>query len=114
MLDKLHGASIPAIARSAALLAEDADLLEHYTMDAWNRTKSQTGLNKKKWEQEPTTMQRRLLKMLCIQHNVPIRSRILAQFQQRPTRGQLPGGGWLMTVGEEVVVCPARPSIHRE
>jgi tRNA(Ile)-lysidine synthase len=109
LLDGIHGASIPAIARSARLLSEDAALLEQYTKEAWSRVRSQRGLNTEKWKQEPAAMQRRLLKNLCLIHEIPIRASILSQFQKRPTRVQLPGGGWLMTMEGDIVVCPATP-----
>ena len=95
-LDSIHGASIPAIARTASLLSEDATLLNEYTKDAWERCDKGNGLCMQTWNQEPQGMQLRLLKKLCLEHQAPIRANTLQQFQKKPIRAQLPSGFWLI------------------
>lgn len=95
-LDSIHGASIPAIARTAALLAEDAAILGQYTHMAWQRCSKNNGLCIQKWKMEPKGMQLRLLKQLCVENRVAIRAQILQQFQKNPVRVQLPKGVWLL------------------
>ena len=97
-LDVIHGASVPAVARTASLLAEDAKLLNEYTSLAWKRCAKEDGLCMNKWMQEPTGMQIRLLKHLCIERHVAIRSQILVHFQKNPVRVQLPKGFWLVCI----------------
>lgn len=95
-LDSIHGASIPAVARTASLLSEDATLLNEYTDTAWHRCYQGRGLCAQTWFQEPKGMQLRLLKKLCLEHQAPIRAQALKQFQQHPVRVQLPKGTWLL------------------
>ena len=97
-LDVIHGASIPAIARTASLLSEDATLLNSYTEMAWERCLTENVLCLHTWQKEPKGMQLRLLKKLCLEYQVAIRAQILKQFQQNPIRVQLPKGIWLVCI----------------
>lgn len=103
-LDVIHGASIPAIARTASLLSEDAVLLNEYTQVAWLRCVKNKGLCVHMWRKEPKGMQLRLLKKLCIAHQVAIRAHILQQFQKNPVRAQLPKGFWLACVDGIILI----------
>ena len=103
-LDAIHGASIPAIARTASLLFEDATLLNSYTEMAWEQCVKRNGLCLHTWQKEPKGMQLRLLKKLCLEHQVAIRAQILKQFQQNPVRVQLPKGIWLVCVGGIITI----------
>ena len=103
-LDSIHGASIPAIARTASLLSEDATLLNEYTQLAWLRCVKDKGLCVHMWRQEPKGMQLRLLKKLCIVYQVAIRAQILQQFQKNPVRVQLPKGFWLVCVDGIILI----------
>ncbi len=95
-LDFIHGASIPAIARTASLLSEDAILLSEYTNMAWQRCLKGEGLCFHSWNREPKGMQLRLLKKLCLEYQVPIRAQVLMQFQKNPARAQLPKNFWMV------------------
>lgn len=108
ILDSIHGASIPAIARTATLLNEDAVLLAAYTEQAWLRCAEDEGLLMQAWMKEPKGMQIRLLRALCLSHNVPIRAQILIQFQKNPSRAQLPKGSWLVCVEGVISILPAK------
>lgn len=103
-LDSIHGASIPAIARTASLLSEDAMLLNSYTNMAWNRCTKERGLCLQTWKKEPKGMQLRLLKKLCLENRVAIRAQILQQFQKNPVRVQLPKGFWLLCVDGLILI----------
>ena len=103
-LDSIHGASIPAIARTASLLSEDATLLNEYTNTAWNRCHQGIGICAQIWLQEPKGMQLRLLKKLCLERQVPIRAQVLQQFQRNPVRVQLPKGSWLLCEDGLIVI----------
>ena len=97
LLDSIHGAAVPAIARTAMLLREDGDLLKEYTRLAWTRCILKGGLSLDLWKKEPKGMQIRLLRELCKVHEVPVRAQILMEFQRNPIRAQLPKGQWLMS-----------------
>lgn len=103
-LDVIHGASIPAIARTASLLSEDATLLNSYTEMAWERCLKGSGLCLHTWQKEPKGMQLRLLKKMCLEHQVAIRAQILKQFQQNPVRVQLPKGIWLVCMDDVIMI----------
>ena len=97
LLDSIHGAAVPAIARTAMLLREDGDLLKEYTRLAWTRCILKGGLSLDLWKKEPKGMQIRLLRELCKVHEVPVRAQILMEFQRNPICAQLPKGQWLMS-----------------
>ena len=105
-LDSIHGPSVPVLARTAELLALDADLLEQYTQEAWNRSHVGGALRREIWEQEEEGMKFRLLRKLFLEHCVPIRYNIISAFVAQPAKTQIPKGGWLCIDREKIWVAP--------
>ena len=106
ILDAIHGPSVPAIARTAQSLANDAELLEAYTQEAWKRSHIEGHLCRKIWEKERKGMQFRLLKELFVFHGIPIRYNIIASFVAYPSKIQLPKGGWIELDEEKIWIVP--------
>ena len=97
LLDDVHGNAISSMAQSAQLLAKDSDMLEAYTEQVWQDVMREEGICFSAWAALHEGMQLRILKKLCLVHNIPIRQRILSQFQRHPTKTQLPNGFGLCT-----------------
>ena len=106
ILDSIHGPSVPAISRTAQLLSIDAELLDEYTQEAWNRCHIDGQLRRTSWEREKQGMQFRLLKELFVFHGVPIRYNIIASFVAHHAKIQLPKGGWIDLDEEKIWIVP--------
>ena len=99
LLDEIHGNAISSLAQSAQLLAQDSDVLEAYTEQVWKDIMSEEGIYFSAWASLHEGMQLRILRKLCLVYDIPIRLRILTQFQRHPTKTQLPNGFGLINEG---------------